>query len=657
MELFLSALGILFFGALLSFGLGRKTLAGRWGSAVCIFGSALGFASALSFLVAGESASFIGAWTLPVGRFGLLLDPLACLFLLPVFLLGGVAALYGWSSLQESAQDRNLGAHWGFFNLTVFGLALSMTADNVFLFVLAWEVMSIAPFFCITLRDEQEDVRLAGRDYLVAAHIGVAFLLAMLLLFAGRAGSLEFMVMGQTVLSGRDSLIIFVLALIGFGCKAGIMPVHVWLPKAHPAAPSHVSAFLSGALIKAGLYGLLRIMTLLGEVPVWQASTLILFGLGTAFLGILFAMARQDLKTMLAYSSVENIGIILLGIGVGYAGLAHDLPGLSLLGFAGAFLHLLNHSLIKGLLFLCAGAVLHGAGTTVLARLGGLVTSMPKTAWLFGFGAVAVTGLPPFNGFLGELLIYLGAGHIAFQLDFAPASALWLAVAGLALVGGLAAAAMSKAFGLAFLGVARSTDGNTARDPGRFEMAAMLILAGCCLAMIFGAPFVFRLILPVVALFSGPLDPATTAMGGTALAFFAGAAAGLLAIISLLTVFRNRLLTRHGVRLSGTWDCGYAAPTARMQYSGGSYAEPLTTLLHPVSGVPGQNKQLADFFPRQAELVVPARDWLDTAVIRPAFRALAMLCQRLHVLQHGKTHLYILSVIGALIVLLILRVG
>ncbi|NCC25559.1 MAG: hypothetical protein EOM25_10250, partial [Deltaproteobacteria bacterium] len=392
MTLFTLALGLLLFGSVLSFLLGRSSASAWAGPLVGILGCSAGFVAALSTLLEGASVALTIDWSLPVGRFGLLLDPLSCLFLLPVFLLGGVAALYGSSSIKEYAGRRNLGAHWAFFILTVLGLALSMAADNVFLFLVAWEIMSIAPLFCITLNDGHADVREAGREYLIAAHVGVAFLTAMLLFFAFRAGSLDFSAMGTASLSGLDVGIIFVLALIGFGAKAGIMPMHVWLPKAHPVAPSHVSAFLSGALIKAGLYGLLRVMTLTAPVASWQAAVLIIVGLVTAFLGILFALGRQDLKTMLAYSSSENIGIMVLGLGVGCAGLAYGLPGLSLLGFAGLFLHVLNHSLMKGLLFLSAGAVLHGAGTTALSSLGGLIKTMPRSAAAFGLGAVAIAG-------------------------------------------------------------------------------------------------------------------------------------------------------------------------------------------------------------------------------------------------------------------------
>lgn len=661
MTLLLWSMGLLCLGAALSFVVGRGPMGARLGPVFCVVSCLLGFVAALSSLITAEPATFAFEWSLPVGRFGLLLDPLAGLFLLPVFLLGAASAVYGASSLSgHSAPDGknpNLGAHWGFFLLTVLGLALCLTADNVFFFILSWELMSIAPFFCITLDHHHENVRQAGLDYLIAAHLGAACILGMFLHFGHLAGSLEFAVMGETALASRDIALLFLLGLIGFGAKVGLVPVHVWLPRAHPIAPSHVSAFLSGALIKAGLYGLLRLMTLLGPVAPWQGMTLIGVGLATALLGIIFVLSRQDLKTMLAYSSVENMGIILLGLGIGVVGVAHDLPGLGLLGFAGALLHVLNHALIKGLLFFCAGNVLHHTGTTALSKLGGLIRRMPSTTVCFGIGAMAIAGLPPMNGFLGELLMYIGAGKTAFALDFRAATPLFMAVAGLALVGGLAAAAMCKAFGLAFLGEPRTAAANEAREAGPGGRAVIRIMALACLAMTFAAPLLLMLVLPAAALFTGPPESDIVRMALRTLTMMVFIAAGLSALFAVLLFIRRRRKSASFIHAPGTWDCGFLAPSARMQYTGDSFSEPLTTLFQPISGVSRQESLAKEYFPDRGRVTVNAEDWVETRGVRTFFRTMARLCEALHVLQHGKTHLYIATVVGSLIVLLVLRGG
>ena len=250
--------------------------------------------------------------------------------------------------------------------------------------------------------------------------------------------------------------VLFLLAVIGFGTKAGFMPLHVWLPEAHPAAPSHVSAVMSGVMIKTGIYGLMRAFTFLGTPPLWWGWVLVAIGLTSGVLGVLFALAQHDLKRLLAYHSVENIGIIALGLGVGLLGMSTGSPVLIVLGFGGALLHVLNHALFKGLLFLGAGAVVHGTGTREIDQLGGLLKRMPWTAATFLVGAVAISGLPPLNGFVSEFLIYLGAFKGGISTGGPVAVPLLALIAGLALIGGLAVACFTKAFGIVFLGEPRS---------------------------------------------------------------------------------------------------------------------------------------------------------------------------------------------------------
>ena len=378
-------------------------------------------------------------------------------------------------------------------------MLLVVVARNGVLFLMSWELMSLASFFLVTLEDEKESVRRAGWIYLVAMHLGTAFLLALFLLLGKNAGSLDF---ERLSTAAAPSGVFFLLAVIGFGTKAGFIPMHVWLPEAHPAAPSHVSAVMSGVMIKTGIYGLLRMLTLLGPPPAWWGWTLVAIGVVSGILGVLYALSQHDLKRLLAYHSVENIGIIALGLGVGVLGISYQNPTMAALGLTGGLLHVVNHAVFKSLLFLGAGSVLHATGTGELDRLGGLLKRMPVTGATFLIGAAAISGLPPLNGFVSEFLIYLGAiAGLGSQAHIAPAWPLMsvLVVGGLALIGGLAAACFTKAFGIVFLGEPRSGEAAHAHEAGAAMRWPMVVLAGLCVLIGLAAPLWPLVLQPAVA--------------------------------------------------------------------------------------------------------------------------------------------------------------
>ena len=429
---------------------------------------------------------------LPYGAFYVEVDALSAFFLIPILGLSALAAIYGGEYLWGWREKKSLGASWFFFNLLVASMMMVVLARNGVLFLVAWEVMALASFFLVTFEDEKDSVREAGWTYLVASHLGTAFLLALFVLLGREAGSLDFDRFGAVASLAPSAVSgLFLLALIGFGTKAGFMPLHVWLPEAHPAAPSHVSALMSGVMIKTGIYGLLRALTFLGPPLAWWGWTLIGIGLTSGVLGVLFALAQHDLKRLLAYHSVENIGIIALGLGVGLVGLSNGSPLLAVLGFGGGLLHVLNHAVFKGLLFFGAGAVLHGAGTREIDHLGGLAKRMPWTAATFLVGSVAISGLPPLNGFVSEFLIYLGAFNGVTQRA-GVAVPLLAVIAGLALIGGLAAACFTKTFGIVFLGEPRSEQAARAHEAGAAMRWPMVLLAAACVAIGLCAPLMVR---------------------------------------------------------------------------------------------------------------------------------------------------------------------
>src|SRR5205823_4707479 len=440
--------------------------------------------AAVRILVSGQPEAMTATWLMPGGGFHLQLDALAAFSLLPVFGLSLVAAVYGRSYLAGRGDGSGLAGCWFHSNLLTAGMASVIAAHDGLLFLVSWEIMALSPFFLVIFDDRRATVRHAAWIYLAATHLGTAFLLVLFVLLGNLAGGSDFDGYAA-VLKGNPGLasLVFILALIGFGSKAGIVPVHVWLPEAHPVAPSHASALMSGAMIKVGIYGLVRMLTLLGPPQPWWGWLLIAAGASSGVLGVLFALAQHDLKRLLAYHSVENIGIILLGIGIGVLGLATDLLPLAVIGFSAGLLHVINHSIFKGLLFLGAGAVQHGAHSLDFEQLGGLLKRMPWTGAACLIGATAIVGLPPLNGFIGEFLLFYSGFLAVMQPAPTIAVAGLVAVIAMALISGLAAACFAKAFGVVFLGSPRSAAAGEAHGVARPMQVAMALLALLCIVI------------------------------------------------------------------------------------------------------------------------------------------------------------------------------
>ncbi|MEK6608572.1 MAG: proton-conducting transporter membrane subunit [Myxococcota bacterium] len=636
----------------------------RLGAGGALAGCALGLAGAFPALLGAAPTSVRLPWDVPGGAFYVELDALAAAFLVPIFVVCAAAAIYGAAYLRDRAADKALGPAWLFFDLLVAGMALVVIARNGVLFLVAWEVMSLSAYFLVTFDHEKESVRAAGWTYLIATHAGTAFLLVFFVLFGCEAGSLDFdrfaAASAAGALSPSTAGTLFALALVGFGTKAGLIPLHVWLPEAHPAAPSHVSAVMSGVMIKIGIYGLVRALTLLGAPPAWWGWTLVALGVSSGVCGVLFALAQHELKRLLAYHSVENIGIITMGLGLGVLGAASGSPALAALGYGGALLHGVNHALFKGLLFLSAGAVLHAAGTGEIERLGGLLRRMPRTGVAFLVGAVAITGLPPLNGFTSEFLVYLGALRGTTSLERGAALPSLAVIAAMALIAGLAAACFLKAFGVVFLGVPRSAHGERAHDPGRAMTAPMLALAAACAAIGLAAPLVVPALAPAVRVASG-LPPAeieaTLAGAASSLWMVVGATLALAALAGALALLRRRLLRDRPVASAVTWDCGYAQPTPRMQYTASSFAQPLTSLFSALLGTRMRVTAPRGYFPREASLASETRDPWREGAYRPLYASVTELLSSLRWLQHGHIHLYILNIALTLIALLLWKLA
>jgi len=639
----------------------RLPLAQAAGQVGAISGSALGLLAAIRVLVTGEVEGISGAWPMPGGGLHFEIDALSAFFLLPVFGLSVVTGLYGRSYLAggdpKSDSGRGSTATWFHLNLLTAAMALVITARDGLLFLLAWEIMALAPFFLVIFDDRQASVRHAAWTYLASTHLGTAFLLVLFVMLGGFAGTSDFSGYAAAL---RDhpmlSSGVFLLALIGFGSKAGIVPAHVWLPEAHPVAPSHASALMSGAMIKVGIYGLVRVLTMLGTPPTWWGWVLIAAGASSGVLGVLFALAQHDLKRLLAYHSVENIGIILLGIGLGVLGLAQGMTTLAVIGFAAGLLHVLNHSIFKGLLFLGAGAVQHGAHSLELEELGGLFKRMPWTGTSFLIGSAAIVGLPPLNGFVSEFLLFYAGflGLVQSTVNVAVAGLISLVAMGL--ISGLAAACFAKAFWVVFLGSARSHEAEGAHEAAAPMCVAMAVLGLLCAAIGLAAPVVVSSLAGVVAGASGvPAGQVRAALATVtaSLSIVVAVFSVLIVVAGVAWLVRSHRLARAGNRRGPVWGCGFLRPTPRMQYTASSFAQPLTTqfqffvrnreTLVPPSG----------YFPTSGSYVSDSGDPFLRLLFVPSFRWFSAAVGRMNVVQHGHTHVYVLYVAATLVALLI----
>jgi hydrogenase-4 component B len=622
----------------------RDTAGGqRLALVLSVLGSALGIAGAVAALWAPTpSMAFIR------------LDALAAIFLIPIFWVSALGSIYGleyWPQMKCPENGRKLRLFYGLVTAGLAGIAVSA---NSILFLFFWEVMALGAFFLVTTEDHEREVQDAGILYLVSTHFSTLCLFALFAIWHLVTGTFALGPLPTGAVTPTMATVIFILLVVAFGIKAGLMPFHVWLPGAHAAAPSHVSALMSGVLIKIGIYGLARMLSWLPDPPVWWGGLLLVLGTVSGILGVVFALGQHDLKRLLAYHSIENIGIIVMGLGLAMVGRSLHVSTWIVLGLAGALLHVWNHGLFKSLLFLSAGSVVHSTHTRSIDKLGGLAAAMPLTALFFAIGAVAICGLPPLNGFVSELLIYLGLFR-TLGLGTEPS---WggaaFSAALLAMIGALAVACFVKAFGAIFLGSARSDSAREAHESGRAITGPMFALALCCLVIGLFPRLVCPLLQQGVAVwipsYDGQLPSLATmapmgwiSVGGLTLV-------GLLLAIGALWGLRLR---RSRVGAAGTWDCGYAAPTPHMQYTASSFAQMLGVffvwVLRPQ--VHASGKQTV--FPGPAHFRSHVKDVVLDEILRPLYQIGVRITTAFRYFQGGNIHAYLAYIVIFLILLLL----
>src|SRR5579862_4116450 len=510
MGLLIVAIALLAASGVVSLPLAFRSLAGqRWAMVFMVAGSALGLLVIGRLLLRGDTASLDHAWLLPWGSFRLRADPLACFFLVPVFLIPALGSVYGlgyWSPLDHPGSARRLQFFQG---LLAASMALVVLAESGVLFLIAWEVMALSAYFLATSDETDAAACKAGWMYLVGAHVSAVFLIAFFSLLHRSTGAFTLADIKPGLLPSGVATALLILGLLGFGFKIGLMPLHLFLPGAPAHAPSHVSALLSGVTYKVGIYGLIRIHGLLPVPPAWWGGLVLFAGSASAILGIAFALAQNSLKKALAYSSFENVGIISMGLGLALLGRSFGRGDWIALGLGGALFHSWNHAIFKPLFFFTAGTIERAVGTTEINTLGGLAKVLPRTATLFLLASAAICGLPPLNGFASELLIYLGLFRAA-GLAEAGGPGSWplatLAAPCLALAGTLAVACFVNLSGAIFLGQSRrAPSAKVPGDPPRSMLGPMIVLAALC-AILGTAP---GLVLPLI-------DHAVGAWTGTA---------------------------------------------------------------------------------------------------------------------------------------------
>ncbi len=611
-----------------------------------VAGCILAAVPAVAALMGNSPPARIWEPSVPGGSWIVALDALSAWFLLVIAAVGAATAAYGVTYLAPERPHRSVvSAHAGFAVLLA-GMMGVVLAQAAVLFLMAWELMAVSAYFLIVYEGERAEVARAGLVYLVLTHVGTLALFAMFLAWRGPGADLTFRSLSAASAGlPLGGSVILLMALVGFGVKAGVVPLHFWLPGAHAAAPSHVSALLSGVMLKMGIYGLLRVMSLLGALPAWWGWTLLGLGLVSGVLGVLWALAQHDLKRVLAYSSVENIGIILLGMGVGALGMTYGQPVVAVLGLTGALLHTLNHALFKSLLFLGAGAVARATGTRTIDELGGVGRWMPLTAVAFLLGSVAIVGLPPLNGFVSEWIVLQAL--LRSGMTAGPTEVAVFAAAGVGVIAALAVACFTRVFGVVFLGRHRSPRAAEAVEAGAGLLIPMFALAGACgvlgLAPVLALGPAVRVVGQVLPATTGP-PPSDAGLGSAALSI-GGLAAALVGVVALVSAVRAALARGLAPVYAQTWGCAYARPSTRMQYTGSSFGAPILSAFGSLVRPPVERTPTA--------FATDAEDRVVRRVVGPAWGRLKRAAAALRPLQQGRVTTYLQYIVVTVLLLLL----
>jgi hydrogenase-4 component B len=664
-QLLLLSILIFVLGSILSLILSASKQAARivsgWAGAIA---SVVGVIAAIQALVVVPAPlNLLGQ--LPFGNFIVQMDGLSALMVGIISFVSLAASVYSISYLAHYA-DRNLGLLGFFTNLFIPLMLLVVTVANAFYFLIFWEMMTLASYFLVIFESEKKESVQAGYLYMLVAHAGTALIMLSFFIFYSSTGSFDFSAFRHAQLSPILRDVVFLLGFIGFGAKAGVVPLHIWLPRAHPAAPSHISALLSGVMIKTAIYGILRVcVDFLGPSVLWWGVLVLVFGALSAILGVLFALAEHDIKRVLAYSSVENIGIILLGVGTGMLGLAISQPALVMLGFLAALYHTLNHAFFKSLLFLGAGSLDYRLNDRNLNDMGGLGKLMPLTGLSFLVGALAMSAIPPLNGFVSEWFTYQAFFTASESHEIVLRALLPLCAMILAFTGALAMMVAIKTYGVAFSGPARTRQAAQASEvPVAMTISMILLAIGCILLGICAPLIVPNLSNVVTGLFK--LPPVSVAQATWIFPVVPDQALLstpfiLILLLGLIVVPVVLVAVYHGYKagwrsVKDPWACGYGY-SSKMSVSVSSFDEPVIATFGTPYGIRLRLKKpmdaIADWSSRTRAAFLRMEPVIENVVRRPVTSTVEYLGLRIQALESGDVRLYCLYIILTLAILLI----
>ena len=628
-----------------------------------VLGGLLGIVACIPVLISNDTVVDVFSTPFDFAQFSIRIDGLASFMVCVISLMVIITALYSFSYVKEYI-GKGAGTMGFFMNLFIASMVALVTSDNAFYFLVFFEMMSLASYFLV-LTEQDDNATNAGLLYFFIAHAGSVLIMIAFFIFYCYAGSFEFEGFRHTELSMPLAFTVFILAFLGFGAKAGMIPLHSWLPKAHPAAPSHASAMMSGVMVKIGIFGIIKVgIDLLGAHNMWFGVIVLAFGAVSSVLGVLYALAEHDIKKLLAYHTVENIGIIMMGVGVGVIGIAIHNPVLAIVGLLGGLYHLLNHAIFKGLLFLGAGSVMYRLHSKDMDLMGGLGKLMPFTAFCFLIGTMAISALPPFNGFVSEWFTYQSLFSLSQHNDVVLRIAGPVAIIMLALTGALAALCFVKVYGISFGGAPRSEKAAHAREVPKPMVIAMAILALFCVLLGVGASVVTPIIANIATALSHN-DMLNLAENGVVVASNTPNTALSTPMVSIMLIaffvlpFMYYAYTkgnRMADRAKGNpWACGYAYEMD-MAASAGSFTRPLRIIFKPLYTL----RQVLDPAPAGAKGInalisgaTKTEPFWEEKVTMPIAHFIPWLGRKIQWLQQGDFRVYCVYFVIALVVLLL----
>ena len=646
--------------------------ANGWQSLFAIVGSLWGIFFSISAFMTGDLSFAAYSSVFPLLSFSFHIDQLSAFFIFVISLITLFCSLYRIGYIKHYYKKYSISALGFFYHLFIMDMLMVVTASNGLFFLIAWEIMSIASYFLVVYDHNDVNNTKAGFLYLVMTHVGTAFIILAFLLMYKFTNSFDFeSIQAQSVAIPvfiKNS--IFILALIGFGTKAGIIPFHIWLPAAHPAAPSHVSALMSGVMIKTGIYMMIRLfLDILQPIPLWWGITILIIGSLSALLGVLYALAEHDIKKLLAYHSIENIGIILLGFGSALVFISLGNTLLALFGLGAALFHTLNHATFKSLLFLSAGSVINQTHTRNMEEYGGLIKYMPQTAFFFLVGSMAISALPPFNGFFSEWLTFQTLLQGMTSVNILVKSTFVLATGALAITGGLALACFVKAFGATFLARPRSTEVAHAKESSLSQLIGMGALALCCLLFgIFSGYLgsLFKNIGTHLTVFRNiSLPPILSSkINFIAPNNFGSVSALALIVFLILALFIVVLLVKFVInrnqktKIGATWDCGTNL-TQRMEITATGFARSIILIFAGILRPSIQNEiEYRDskirYFPKSRTVTLRTRDIYRLYFYLPLNKFITTLSVRAKAIQSGSINMYVFYILIAVAIALFL---